>query len=121
MLVVGAIGLAINVVSMVLLRGGSEESLNVKGAYFEVVADAAGSVGVLAAGVLVALTGQGWWDTVVALAIGAFVAVRAVLLGREVLAVLGQHVPQGMTVEDLVGDLAAVPGSRTCTTSTCGR
>lgn len=110
MLVVGAIGLAVNVVSMVLLRGGAEESLNVKGAYYEVVADAAGSVGVVAAGVLVALTGQGWWDTAVALAIGAFVAVRAVVLGREVLAVLGQHVPQGMTVDDLVDDLTGVPG-----------
>ncbi len=110
MLVVGAIGLAINVVSMVLLRGGAEESLNVKGAYYEVVADAAGSVGVVAAGVLVVLTGDGWWDTVVAVAIGAFVAVRAVLLGREVLAVLGQHVPQGMTVDELVDDLAGVPG-----------
>ena len=110
LLVVGAIGLAINVVSMVLLRGGAAESLNVRGAYYEVVADAAGSVGVIAAGVLVGLTGQGWWDTAVALAIGAFVAVRAVVLGREVLAVLGQHVPQGMTVDDLVDDLTAVEG-----------
>lgn len=109
-LVVGAIGLLINVVSIVLLRGGSEESLNVKGAYYEVVADAAGSVGVIAAGVLVATTGQGWWDTVVALAIGVFVAVRAVVLGREVLAVLGQHVPEGMELDQIVQDLEAVPG-----------
>lgn len=109
-LVVGVIGLLINVVSIVLLRGGSEESLNVKGAYYEVVADAAGSVGVIAAGVLVATTGQGWWDTVVALAIGVFVAVRAVVLGREVLAVLGQHVPEGMELDQIVQDLEAVPG-----------
>jgi cobalt-zinc-cadmium efflux system protein len=82
LLVVGTIGLSVNVVSIFLLRGGSEESLNVKGAYYEVVADAAGSVGVIAAGILVATTGQGWWDTVVALAIGIFVSVRAVVLGR---------------------------------------
>jgi cobalt-zinc-cadmium efflux system protein len=110
MLVVGAIGLAINLVSIGLLRGGSGESLNVKGAYNEVVADAAGSVGVVVAGVLVAATGRGWWDTVVALAIGVFVAVRAVVLGREVLAVLGQHVPPGMDVEDVAADLAAIDG-----------
>ncbi|WP_366916573.1 cation diffusion facilitator family transporter [uncultured Nocardioides sp.] len=109
-LVVGVLGLLINVISIVLLRGGSEESLNVKGAYYEVVADAAGSVGVIAAGILVATTGQGWWDTVVALAIGVFVAVRAVVLGREVLAVLGQHVPEGMQLDQVVRDLESVPG-----------
>lgn len=110
MLVVGAIGLGINLVSMLLLRGGSKESINVKGAYYEVVADAAGSVGVIAAGILVAATGLGWWDTVVALAIGAFVAVRAVVLGRQVLAVLGQHVPHGLVIEHVVADLEAVDG-----------
>lgn len=110
MLVVGGLGLAINVVSIFLLRGGAEESLNVKGAYFEVVADAAGSVGVIAAGLLVVWTGDGWWDTVVALAIGVFVAVRAVGLGRQVLAVLGQHAPEGVDVDAMTEDLAAVPG-----------
>lgn len=110
MLIVGGIGLAINIVSILLLRGGAKESLNVKGAYYEVVADAAGSVGVIAAGVLVALTGESLWDTIVAVAIGIFVAVRAVVLGRQVLAVLGQHVPEGMVVDDVVDDLASIDG-----------
>lgn len=110
LLVVGGLGLAVNVVSLLLLRGGAEESLNVKGAYYEVVADAAGSVGVVLAGVLVAVTGDGCWDTVVALAIGVFVAVRAVALGREVLAVLGQHVPEGLEVAEVVRDLESVEG-----------
>lgn len=110
MVIVGGIGLVINVIVMLLLRAGSKESLNVKGAYFEVVADTAGSVGVVAAGILIATTGQAWWDTVVALAIGAFVAVRAVILGRQVLAVLGQHVPEGMAIDAVAQDLAAIPG-----------
>ncbi len=63
MLVVGAVGLAVNVIALLLLRGGAEESLNVKGAYLEVVADAAGSVGVIVAGVLVSRTGEPLWDT----------------------------------------------------------
>lgn len=110
MLIVGAIGLGINVLSMLLLRGGAQESLNVKSAYFEVVADAAGSVGVILAGWLVLVTGNGSWDTVVALAIGAFVAIRAVRLGRQVLSVLGQQVPEGMELDTISADLAAVPG-----------
>ena len=110
MLLVGALGLVVNLVSLVLLRSGASESLNVKGAYLEVVADTLGSLGVVVAGALVATTGSAWWDTGVALAIAAFVAVRAVALGREVLVVLGQHVPAGMDPEEVAGALAAVPG-----------
>ncbi len=110
MLVVGGLGLAVNVVALLLLRGGAAESLNVKGAYLEVVADTAGSVGVIAAGLLVSVTGDPVWDTVVAVAIGVFVAVRAVSLGRQVLAVLGQHVPAGMQLDEVAGDLSAVDG-----------
>lgn len=110
MLVVGAIGLAVNAASMLLLREGASESLNVNGAYFEVVADAAGSVGVIIAGLLVAATGQSLWDTAVAVGIGLFVAVRAVVLGRQVLAVLGQHVPEGLEVDRVVAELETIAG-----------
>ncbi|WP_084079298.1 cation diffusion facilitator family transporter [Demequina sp. NBRC 110057] len=110
MLVVGVIGLAVNVASLVLLRSGSKESLNVKGAYLEVMADALGSVAVIVAAILVAATGAAWWDTVVALGIGAFVAVRAVMLGREVVRVLAQHAPQDVSAGEVAASLAAVPG-----------
>jgi cobalt-zinc-cadmium efflux system protein len=110
MLVVGALGLVINLVGLLLLRGGAVESLNVKGAYLEVVADTVGSVGVILAGALVVATGQAYWDTAVAVAIGAFVAVRAIMLGREVLAVLGQQVPAGLAIDHLSSDLDAIDG-----------
>lgn len=110
MLVVGGVGLVINVVALFLLRGGAAESLNVKGAYLEVVADTVGSVGVIAAALLVGATGSAWWDTVVALAIAVFVAVRALALGREVVAVLGQHAPTGIEPTELLTALGEVPG-----------
>lgn len=110
LLVVGGIGLVVNLVCIVLLRQGAAESLNVKGAYLEVVADTVGSLGVVVAGVMVATTGSAWWDTGVALAIAAFVAVRAVVLGREVLVVLGQQAPAGMDPDEVAGALGAVPG-----------
>lgn len=110
MLVVGLLGLVVNLVAMALLRGGSQDSLNVKGAYVEVVADTAGSVGVMVAGGLIVATGDGVWDTVVAFLIGAFVAVRAVMLGREVLAVLGQHVPAGVDIDTVAGALGGIEG-----------
>ena len=108
MLVVGGIGLVVNVVALGLLRGGAADSLNVKGAYLEVVADTVGSVGVVVAGLLVAATGSAAWNTAVALAIAAFVAVRALFLAREVLAVLGQHAPAGIHPPDAEAALCAV-------------
>lgn len=110
MIIVGGLGLVVNIIVMLMLRSGAKESLNVKGAYFEVVADTAGSVGVVIAGILIATTNQPWWDTIVALGIGVFVAVRAVILGRQVLAVLGQHVPEGMLIDDVAADLASIDG-----------
>lgn len=110
MLVVGLLGLLVNIAALLLLRAGARDSINVKGAYLEVVADTAGSVGVLAAAGLVLATDDAVWDTVVAFLIGGFVAVRAVALGREVLAVLGQHVPAGMEIDAVTASLAAVDG-----------
>jgi len=110
MVVVGGLGLLVNVAALLLLRGGAAESLNVRGAYLEVVADTAGSVGVLLAAGLITWTGETLWDVVVALAIGIFVAVRAVMLGRQVLHVLGQNVPAGMHLGEVARDLAAISG-----------
>jgi len=89
---------------------GASESLNVKDAYLEVVADTAGSVGVIAAGRLVIATGNALRDNVVALVIGAFVVVRALPLGRQVLAVLAQHVPEGIDLGAVESDLTRIPG-----------
>jgi len=110
MVVVGGLGLLVNLVALLLLRGGAAESLNIKGAYLEVVADTAGSVGVLVAAGLITWTGESVWDVVVALAIGLFVAIRAIMLGRQVLHVLNQNVPAGMKVDDVAVDLAAIGG-----------
>ena len=104
----GALGLVANIIALLLLRGGAHESINVKGAYLEVVADTAGSLGVIIGGLLVVATGMLWWDTLVAVAIGLFVAVRAVILGREVLGVLGQHAPKEVDLEAMVADLARI-------------
>lgn len=110
MVVVGLIGLAVNAVGLVLLRTGSKQSINIRGAYLEVFGDAAGSVGVLIAGLLISWTGSSVWDVVVAVIIGVFVLIRAFGLGRSVLRVLGQHAPEGIDPAAVEADLAAVPG-----------
>ena len=74
------------------------------------IADTLGSVGVSVAALLVSATGSAVWDTVIALAIAVFVLVRAVMLGREVLAVLGQHAPAGIEPTEMLAALESVDG-----------
>ena len=83
MLAVGVAGLAVNLVAMQLLRAGSEESLNVRGAYLEVWADMLGSLGVIAAALVIHFTGWRLADPLIAAAIGLWVLPRAWTLVRQ--------------------------------------
>lgn len=109
MLVVAALGLVINLMSMRLLKAGSGESLNVKGAYLEVWADMLGSIGVIAA-VFIKATGYNIADPIVAAAIGLWVLPRAWTLMKEAGNILIQGVPQGLDIEAVRRALLASPG-----------
>lgn len=110
MLIVGVLGLVINLICLRLLSAGSKESLNVKGAYLEVIADAAGSVGVIAAGVMIMITGNAIWDTIISLGIAVFIIVRATILAREVFGVLGQNAPSHLNPEEVRQSLLELDG-----------
>lgn len=109
-LLVATLGLGVNLLAFFLLRDGAAESLNVRGAYLEVVADALGSIAVIVATAAMAITGWGWIDPVAGAAIGAFILPRAWRLGRSALRVLIQAAPEGMDVDDLRGALGEIPG-----------
>lgn len=101
LLVFGGIGLAGNVVSFLVLRRAGGADLNSRAARLEVVNDALGSVGVLAAGLVIALTGWTRADAVAALLIGALIVPRTLLLLRDALEVLLESVPRGLDLEDV--------------------
>ncbi|NBH07552.1 cation diffusion facilitator family transporter [Amycolatopsis sp. SID8362] len=109
-LLAAAAGLVANVVSFTVLRAGAKESLNVRGAYLEVVADLIGSVGVLISGALTLLTGWRYADPIIGVAIGLFVLPRTWVLARRALRILFQHAPQGVDVGAINAELAALPG-----------
>jgi cobalt-zinc-cadmium efflux system protein len=109
MLVVAVLGLAVNIVAFVLLRAGASESINIEGAYLEVVADTLGSVGVIVAAIA-AGAGWHWVDPVVGAAIGLWVVPRTLRLGRQAVRVLLQSAPPHVDLSALAGDLAALPG-----------
>ncbi|CRY81873.1 cobalt-zinc-cadmium efflux system protein [Nocardia farcinica] len=108
--VVAVVGLVMNVAALLLLRRGAGESLNVRGAYLEVLADLLGSVGVLVSGLVTLVFGWRYADPVIGIGIGLFVLPRAYSLGRHALRILFQHAPAGMDVEQVRTDLADLPG-----------
>ncbi|TDB94550.1 cation transporter [Micromonospora fluostatini] len=110
MLVVALLGLLANVVAFGLLRKGAEESINLRGAYLEVLADLLGSLGVIAAALVIMVTGWWWADPLVAVAIGAFILPRTWRLARAALRILVQAAPEHLQVTEVHDRLSAVPG-----------
>jgi cobalt-zinc-cadmium efflux system protein len=109
-LVVGAIGLGVNVVGFLLLRAGASESLNVQGAYFEVMADTLGSIGVIVAAAVMWATGWGWVDPVIGAGIGLFILPRAWKLGRDAVRILVQAAPAGVDLPAITAALSGIEG-----------
>ena len=110
MLVVAIMGLAVNGVSWRLLRGGAGESINVEGAYLEVMADLAGSAGVVVAALVTMATGWPYADPLMAALIGLFILPRAWRLGRAAIRVLVQAAPVGLDLDRVQSELEAIPG-----------
>jgi cobalt-zinc-cadmium efflux system protein len=109
-LVVGTIGLGVNLVAFALLRAGARESINLEGAYLEVLSDTLGSIGVILAAAVWGLTGWTWVDPLIGAAIGVFILPRAAKLGREALRVLLQSAPPQVDVAGLQHDLSSIAG-----------
>jgi cobalt-zinc-cadmium efflux system protein len=103
-------GLLVNLFGILMLRGGAAESLNVEGAYTEVLADLLGSVGVIAAAVIYLGTGSALADPLVAIAIGIWILPRALRLGWRASTILVQSAPSRIDMEAVRRDLAAVDG-----------
>ena len=110
LLLTAAAGLLANLAVFALLRQGAKESLNVRGAYLEVLADTLGSVGVLLAGAVTLLFGWRYADPVVAVAIGVFILPRTWRLARQAVRILVQAAPEHIDLDQVQASLAAVPG-----------
>ncbi len=110
MMAVAALGLAANIIVGVVLARGREHSLNVRGAFLHVVADALGSVGVLAAALLIKLTGSSVWDPIVSVAVCVLILWGAWRLIREAFGIFMEQAPAGLDVAAVERALAGVPG-----------
>lgn len=110
MLIVGVVGLTANIISLRLLTGGKDESINVRGAYLEVLGDLLGSLAVIAAATVIYFTGWEQADAVASMLIAVMIAPRAFSLLRDVARVLLEGAPQGVEVDEVREHMMGVEG-----------
>ncbi|MBT2379876.1 cation transporter [Streptomyces sp. CB00316] len=103
-------GLVANVVSLSLLMRGQKESLNVRGAYLEVLADTLGSLAVIISAGIIMATGWQAADPIASLVIGLMIVPRTVKLLRETLNVLLEAAPKGVDMAEVRAHITALPG-----------
>ncbi|MFI8207237.1 cation diffusion facilitator family transporter [Streptomyces sp. NPDC085937] len=108
--VFGAIGLAANLVSLSLLMRGQKESLNVRGAFLEVAADALGSVTVILSSLVIVTTGWTAADPIASLVIALMIVPRTLKLLRETLDVLLEAAPKGVDMAQVRAHILDTPG-----------
>ncbi len=110
MIVVAVAGLVANAVSMWLLSAAQRTSINVRGAYLEVLGDLIGSAVVIVAAIMIAVTGWMPADALASLLIAVMIVPRAVTLLREVFAVLGERAPEGTDVGTIRDHILSAEG-----------
>ncbi|MFB9463363.1 cation diffusion facilitator family transporter [Streptomyces cinereospinus] len=108
--VFGLVGLVANMISLSLLVRGQKESLNVRGAFLEVAADALGSVAVLVSAVVILTTGWQAADPIASLVIGLMIVPRALRLLRETLDVLLESAPKDVDMAEVRAHMVALDG-----------
>ena len=110
MLAVALVGLAANGVSLYVLRDAQAHSLNMRGAYLEVMGDLAGSAAVIVAAIVIALTGWTVADALASVVIGLLIIPRTWGLLREALGVLLEATPKGIDLDVVREHILEAPG-----------
>lgn len=110
MLLVASVGLAINIVGMFILRASSKESLNMKGAYFEVLSDMLTSVGVIIASIVMLTTGWYYADPLISAGIGLFILPRTWALMKDAVSVLLEGTPSDVNLTAVREGIQGVDG-----------
>jgi cobalt-zinc-cadmium efflux system protein len=110
MMVIAIVGLAVNVLAGVILYGSHHHNLNLRGAFLHVVSDALGSVGAIAAGLIMLLTGWYVADPLISILIGLLILYSSWSLVKESLSVLMQSVPKGIRLDEVRQTIEEVEG-----------
>ncbi|MCC2592490.1 cation diffusion facilitator family transporter [Tessaracoccus sp. OS52] len=109
MVVFGLIGLAGNIIGMLILAKSRQANLNMRAAFLEVVNDALGSVAVLVAALVIATTGFQRADAIASLVIVALIVPRTIRIARDALHVLLESTPPGLDLEAVRTSIQGLP------------
>ncbi|KFF59959.1 cation transporter [Cryobacterium sp. MLB-32] len=110
MLVVALVGLIANVAGILLLRPSAGRSINMRGAYLEVLGDTLGSIAVIVAATVILFTGYAPADAIASLVIAAMIMPRAFVLLRDVVRVFSESAPADTDVAEIRRHLLGAPG-----------
>jgi cobalt-zinc-cadmium efflux system protein len=110
MIIVASLGLLVNIVAGAVLYDSHHHNLNLRGAFLHIVSDALGSVGAIAAGLVMLFTGWYVADPLISVLIGLLILHSSWSLVKESLSVLMQAVPKGIRLEDVQRALEEVEG-----------
>ena len=112
LVIFGVIGLLGNVAAIIVLASGRTKNMNMRAAFLEVLNDALGSVAVIAAAIVIAVTGFQLADAIAAVLIGLLIIPRAVMLLRDTTNVLLEATPKGLDLDAVRAHLLEVPHVR---------
>ena len=110
MLIIAFIGLIVNLIGMKLLHGSASKSLNIKGAYLEVLSDTLGSLGVIIAGIIMLTTGWYLADPIISAIIGLFIIPRTWKLLSEVIHILMEGTPAHIDLDSIAKEIKKIEG-----------
>jgi cobalt-zinc-cadmium efflux system protein len=110
MMIVAVVGLFVNIAAAAMLHGRHRHNLNLRGAFLHVVSDAVGSVGAIAAGIIMLTTGWYLADPLISIFIGGLILFSSWSLVKESVSVLMQSVPKGIQLEEVRLTIEAVDG-----------
>ena len=110
MLWVASIGLGVNIIGLLAIRQGAKSSLNIRGAYYEVLVDLVSSVGVIAASLIIGSTGWYAIDPILSAGIGLFILPGAWLLMRESVGILLEGTPPHINIESVHTKIKSLEG-----------
>jgi cobalt-zinc-cadmium efflux system protein len=110
MLVIAAIGLAVNLIVAFTLREHDHDDINTRSAFLHVMGDALASVGVIAVGVILLFVNWTWLDPLVSVLIGLLILFSSGRVLKESVHILAEGMPKGMSASAIAESMRRVPG-----------
>jgi cobalt-zinc-cadmium efflux system protein len=110
LIIVGSIGLVVNLVGIIILKGHAKENLNIEGAYLEVLKDTLGSIGVVVVGVVTSISEFYLVDPIISVGLAFYILPRTWSLMKKSINILMEGVPINISYEEVKKAILQIKG-----------